>query len=126
MLTWILLAILVYYAGLFLPSLFLIPRIGLGEYLGARDDDPKEGKVAGRVKRAHRNLHENIAPFLALGVLAMVVADVDMDMAVLGAKLFVVSRVAYLPLYIVAVPVLRSGAFLVGLAGMGMMGFALL
>jgi len=126
MLIWILLAILVYYAGLFLPSLFLIPRIGLGQYLGSRDGDPEPDKIAGRFQRAHRNFQENLPPFLALAVLAMIVPDVDMAMAILGAKLFVFGRIAFLPLYIIAAPLVRSGAFLVGLGGMAMIALALL
>jgi len=123
---WILLAILVYYVGLFLPSLFLIPRIGFGQYLGSRDGDPEPGKFAGRAKRAHGNYQENLAPFLALGVLAMIVPDIDMAMAILGAKVFVFARLAFLPLYVMAVPLVRSAAWTAGLAGMAMMAFALL
>jgi len=123
---WILLALLVYYAGVFLPSLFLIPRIGLGRYLGSRDGDPEPGKMASRAKRAHGNLHENLAPFLVLGVLAMIVPDTDMAAALLGAKVFVIARAVYLPLYFLAVPLVRSAAFLAGLVGMLMMALALI
>ena len=125
MLIWIFLALMVYYAGLFLPSLFLIPRIGLGQYLGSRDGDPEPGKTAGRAKRAHANFQENLAPFLTLGVLAMIVPDVDMAMAILGAKVFVFARAAFLPLYVLAVPVVRSAAWTAGFIGMVMMGYAL-
>ena len=126
MLTWILLALIVYYVGVFLPSLFLIPRIGLVSYLASRDGDPEPGTIAGRAKRATRNYHENLAPFLALALLAMIVPDADMAQAVLGAQIFVLARVAYLPLYVMAVPLVRSTAFLVGLVGMVLIALALI
>lgn len=126
MLTWILLALVVYYAGVFLPSLFLIPRIGVASYLASRDGDPDPNAMHGRAKRATRNALENLAPFLALGVLALVVPDTDMDMATLGAQLYVFGRAAFLPIYIFAVPVLRSVAFTTGFVGMVMMALALI
>ena len=126
MLIWILLALLVYYAGVFLPSLFLIPRIGVASYLASRDGDPEPNPMHSRAKRATRNALENLAPFLALGVLALVVPDTDMAMAILGAQLYVFGRAAFLPLYIFAVPLLRSVAFTTAFVGMVMMAFALI
>ncbi|MEL6296577.1 MAG: MAPEG family protein, partial [Pseudomonadota bacterium] len=66
------------------------------------------------------------APFLALGILAMVVEGADQSLALLGAQLFVVARIAYIPLYMLAVPVVRSGAWIAGFVGMIMMAYALL
>ncbi len=126
MLIWILFALLVYYAGVFLPSLFLVPRIGLARYLGTRDADPEPGAMAGRAKRAQANFQENLAPFLVLAVLAMIVPQVDTAFAVLGAQVFVLARAAYLPLYVLAVPLARSVAFTVGFIGMVMMAWALI
>ena len=125
MLTWILLALIVYYAGVFLPSLFLIPRIGLGAYLASRDGDPDPGVVHARAKRATSNLQENLAPFLALAILSFVVPDTDQALAVLGAQVFVLGRLAFVPLYLLAVPLARSVAYTAGFVGLIMMALAL-
>lgn len=126
MLFWILIALLIYYVGVFLPSLILVPRIGLPSYMGSRDADPDPTVIQARAKRATANLQENLAPFLALAILAMVVPAADMAQAVLGAKVFVIARLVYLPLYMLAVPVARSTAWTVGFVGLIVMALALL
>ncbi|OUS37672.1 hypothetical protein A9Q94_05100 [Rhodobacterales bacterium 56_14_T64] len=126
MLTWILLVLILYYAGLFLPSMFLMPRIGVGAYAGARDSDPEPGKFAGRAQRAHRNFQENLAPFLGLAVLALILPDTNMQQAVMGAEVFFLARLAYLPLYLMAVPFVRSTAYTIGFIGMVLMSLALI
>ena len=126
MLTWLLLGTALYMLAAFTPSLFLIGAIGLGRYLGSRDDEGTPSPVHGRVKRAQDNLRENYPVFMALGILALIVPEVEMAMATTGAMVFVLARLAYLPLYALAVPVVRSGVFLVGWGGMAMMGLALI
>ncbi len=126
MLTWILLVLILYCAGLFLPSMFLMPRIGVGAYVGARDSDPEPGEFAGRAQRAHRNFQENLAPFLGLAVLALILPDTNMQQAVVGAEVFFFARLAYLPLYLLAVPFVRSTAYTIGFIGMVLMGLALI
>jgi uncharacterized MAPEG superfamily protein len=125
MLTWIILMLILYYAGLFLPSMFLIPQIGLGAYLGTRDGDPDPGTMQARAQRAHRNFQENLAPFLSLAVLALVLPEVNMKLAVLGAEVVFFARLAYLPLYLMAVPFVRSAVYTVGAVGVVMMALAL-
>ncbi|KAE9628897.1 MAPEG family protein [Parasedimentitalea maritima] len=125
MLTWILLVLMLYYAGLFLPSLFLIPRIGLGAYMGTRDSDPDPAVMQGRAQRAHCNFQENLAPFAVLAALTFVVPDADVGRAILGAEVFFFARLAYLPLYLLAVPMVRSAAYTVGFVGLLIMGLAL-
>jgi uncharacterized MAPEG superfamily protein len=125
MLIWILLVLILYYAGLFLPSMFLIPRIGIGAYLGSRDGDPVPLAVQARAQRAHRNFQENLAPFMGLAALALIVPDVNVEQANLGATVFFFARLVYLPTYLMAVPVVRSAAYTVGFVGLILMGLAL-
>jgi len=125
MLFWMLAGVVVYYAYVFAPSLFTFARLGPAYFMGARDSDPTPGPVHGRAQRAHRNYQENLAPFLGLGVLALIVPDADTAQAVLGAQVFVLARIAYLPSYLAAVPVLRSGLYTVSFVGLVMMGLAL-
>lgn len=125
MLFWILCAITLYYLGLFLPPVLLIPRIGIVAYVGSRDAEPDPNVLHARAKRADRNLSENLPVFLALGVLSMIVGEADTAQALLGAQIFVLARVAYLPVYLMAVPWLRSGLWTVGWLGIVVMALAL-
>ncbi|WP_368184959.1 MAPEG family protein [Aestuariibius sp. HNIBRBA575] len=126
MLSWIFLALILYYVGLFLPSLFLIPQIGVPAYMGSRDSVPEPSPMHSRAQRATRNMLENLVPFLALAVLAMVLPEADMDGAIQGAALFVLARAAYLPLYLLAVPWVRSLAWTVAWIGLILMALALI
>lgn len=126
MLTWLLIGTLVYVVTFFVPSLFLVGALGVGKYLGSRDEEPEASPVHGRAKRANRNFNENYPVFMGLGILALVVAEADVAMATTGAMIFVIARVLYLPLYMAAVPVVRSVVYIVGLVGLIMMGLALI
>lgn len=125
MLFWIILCLIVYVVGLFLPPLFLVGRIGVSGYLGSRDDEPVPSDMHGRANRASRNFTESLAPFLGLAILAMVVDGADMDSAMFGAQIFVIARIVYIPLYLLGVPVIRSGAWIAGFVGLILMAAAL-
>ena len=86
---------------------------------------PTPSPLHGRAQRASRNYKENYPVFMALGILALVVPEADMGLAVMGAMTFVLARLIYLPLYLAAIPALRSTAFTVGWLGMIAMGWAL-
>ena len=126
MLTWLLLGTGLYLLTLYVPSLFLAPHIGLGKYLGSRDEEPVVNALHGRAQRAARNFRENYPVFMALGILTLVLPDVDAGQAALGAMLFVLARLAYLPFYLLPVLMLRSVFYIVGLIGLGLMALALI
>ena len=121
MLIWMLLAMAVHFAGVFLPSLFLLPRIGVPAYAGSRDNDPEPTAMQARSARAVRNMQESLPVFLALALLALIVPDADAAQGLLGAQLFVIARALYLPLYVFAVPYVRSGMWTLGFVGLVMM-----
>ncbi|MEM7242421.1 MAG: MAPEG family protein [Pseudomonadota bacterium] len=127
MIFWMLAAMALYYVGLFLPSPFLMQRIGVMTYFtGARDDDPTPQKLHGRIKRAHVNLGESMPIFLALGVLALIVKDANLALATAAAMVFVIARAVYLPAYILGIPVLRSAIWSVGFSALLVMAYALI
>ena len=125
MLFWILSGLVVFLANIYLPTALYLPTEGLGRHLGARDNLPEPGVMVGRARRSLANFQENLPFFLTLGVLALVIEGVDMAQAVLGAQIFVISRVAYIALYVAGVPLLRSLAYMVGLLGCALMALAL-
>jgi len=121
---WIIAAVAVHYAAVFLPALFVLGGLGLGGYLGSRDAEPAPGVAHGRAQRALRNAQESFAAFMGLALLSLILPDADQGRAVTGAALYVVGRAVYLPLYIFAVPVGRSVAWTVSLAGIVLIALA--
>ena len=124
--TWILAALAVYLLNVFLPALMYLPQIGISGHVGARDSLPEHARLAARARKSHANYQENLPVFLALAFLVMLSETADMGQAVLGAQLFVLGRLAYMPLYIAGIPWLRSGAYLVSFAGYALLVMAIL
>lgn len=125
MLFWILAGIGAYLLNLYFASGMLFARVGPLAYMGPRDDLPENGIYRARALKSATNFQENLPIFLVLGVLAFVVEGADQAMAVLGAQIFVLSRLVYMPIYIAGIPVVRSLVFSVGLIGLILMGYAL-
>lgn len=87
--------------------------------VSARDEDlPPLNPVAGRLARAQANFFETFPIFIAAVILALTVGTTDGTK--LGAWLWLGGRVAYLPLYAFGVPLVRSVAWIVSLAGIVM------
>lgn len=94
--------------------------------VGARDGQmPPLSPGAERLKRAQDNLFETLPLFLG-AVLIAHVADRSSPNTALGAQLYFWARVAYVPLYAFGIPVVRSLAWLVSIAGLGMIAAAIL
>lgn len=126
MTTWLILGTILYLLTCYASALFMINRLGLGGYLGSRDNEAVQHPVHARTERAARNFRENYPVFMGLGVLSLVVTGADVALATTGAAVFVLARVVYLPLYMAGVPILRSAVFMVGWGGMVAMIVALL
>ena len=87
---------------------------------GPRDGEaPTPGPLAGRLMRAQANLYETLPLFIA-AVLIAHVADRNGALTMWGTHLYLVARIAYVPLYAFGVTGVRSLVFLVSLAGLGM------
>ncbi len=81
--------------------------------------------VAGRLARALDNFCETFPLFAALAV-AVVVAGKSGALSQWGAGLYFAGRVAYLPLYALGVPLVRSLVWNVAALGIGLLLVALL
>jgi uncharacterized MAPEG superfamily protein len=81
---------------------------GLQWNVGNRDGNaaPLTG-FAARADRASRNFLETF-PFFAALALGVVVAKVNSEHTALGAQIYVWARVAYLPIYIIGIPYVRT------------------
>ena len=125
MLFWIFAGMVVFYTAAMSPSLFLIGRLGVMGYMGARDEEPTKARIHARATRAVDNFRENFPTFLALAILAFVIPVTDMSMATTGAAIFVISRAVFHIVYMMGIPVLRSVVWTIGAIGQLMMAFAL-
>ena len=92
--------------------------------LSNRDQLPDATPLGGRAVRAAANTIENFVLFVALALTAHA-AGRDAE-ATLGAQIFFISRVVYLPVYWAGITYLRSLVWGVGIAGLAMMLFAIL
>jgi uncharacterized MAPEG superfamily protein len=87
---------------------------------GPRDEPaPAIGKVGARLDRAWKNFVETFPLFVA-AILVEAQVPQDSEIAAMGAQLYFWGRVAFLPLYAIGVPFLRTVAWTVALAGIVM------
>lgn len=91
---------------------------GLAWNAGARDGDPKPlTGVAARMDRALKNFLETFG-FFTVAVLVVVFDKHTSAHTALGAQLYLWSRVAYVPLYAMGIPYLRTLAWAASMAGL--------
>lgn len=88
---------------------------------GPRDGEAKPlGLHAGRAERALRNFLETYPAFVALA-LGLAVSGRVGGIGAVGAGLWFAARLAYIPLYLLGVPYVRSLAWLASLLGLLLM-----
>jgi uncharacterized MAPEG superfamily protein len=104
----------VYLVAAVLPS---VAARGMPWALGPRDEPAADlTKVGARLDRAWKNFIETFPLFVAaILVEASVVSD--SDLAGLGAQLYFWGRVAFLPVYALGLPVVRTLVWTVSLVG---------
>jgi uncharacterized MAPEG superfamily protein len=83
---------------------------------GNREELPAVTGWAGRARRAHSNMLENLLVFAIVVIVAHVAGRANATTA-LGAALFFWARLAYAILYVAGIPWLRTAAWAVALAG---------
>ena len=86
--------------------------------MGARDDDmPPLNPLAGRLLRAQANLYETLPLFIA-AVLGAAFLDRLGWKTEVGASVYAIGRLIYLPLYAAGIPKIRTMVFSVSLLGL--------
>ncbi|WP_300753231.1 MAPEG family protein [Janthinobacterium sp.] len=109
-----------------LPSLFRTRETGTAYNVSARDGaGPPVGKITGRLQRAQANLFETL-PLFAAAVLIIHVTAQESTLTRYGAALYLAARVIYVPLYAFGIPVVRTLVWLVSVAGLLMLLWAIL
>lgn len=120
---WILAVLALFFVQTYLPS---ATRAASGDpdqlrfLRGNRDKQPDPTPIAGRMERALHNMFEALPVFLTLALLAEIQGTAE-GWPLIGAAIFFVARLAYIPAYAVGIPLLRSAVWTVGHAGLVMM-----
>jgi len=112
-------ALLVFHISL--QGMLATRELGSQWNAGPRDDAREPaGKLAGRAARASANYRETYPGFVALA-LALAVAGDPSGWGLVGAWLWFVARLVYIPLYLAGIPYIRSLVWLVALIGLAIM-----
>ena len=99
--------------------------VGLPTLAGNREGLPEITGWAGRAKRAHLNMIENLVLFAAL-VLVATAAGKANAMTAMGAMIFFWARVAYAVIYVAGIAWLRTVAWFVSVIGLALIAIELL
>ena len=100
-------------------------QVGLPTLAGNREDLPTMTGWAGRVRRAHLNMIENLVLFAALVLIAAAAGKANATTA-MGAMIFFWARLAYAVIYLIGLPWLRTLLWFVSVIGMAMIAWVLL
>lgn len=92
---------------------------------GSRDDEVLATGIGGRFERAYYNMLETFPVFAAL-VLIIQVTESWTTTSALAVQLYFWARVAYIPLYIIGIPFLRTIAWFISAIGILMLAWPLL
>jgi uncharacterized MAPEG superfamily protein len=91
--------------------------VGLVTLAGNREGMAEMPGFAGRAKRAHLNMLENMVLFTALVLIAAVAGKANATTA-MGAMIFFWARLVYAVVYLIGVPWLRTVVWFVSVIGM--------
>ena len=105
---------------LVLAVLFSLAARGLPWGAGARDETAAPmGKMGGRIERAFKNFLETFVLFAAAVLMANAMGK-HTPMSVQGAEIYFWSRLAYVPVYALGIPFVRTAIWFASLIGIGM------
>jgi uncharacterized MAPEG superfamily protein len=89
--------------------------------LSSRDEPAKAGGVFyGRACRALANYLENLTPFVAVA-LALIATQRTGGVGAIGATIWVLARIVYLPIYVFGIIYIRTVAWTISIIGLVMM-----
>lgn len=110
-------AIALAFAQMLVAATGSLQQVGMPTLIGNREGMATLVGWAGRAKRAHHNMLENLVLFAGL-VLAAHSAGISNDMTLLGAQLFFWGRLAYAAVYVIGLPWIRTGVWAISVIGM--------
>jgi uncharacterized MAPEG superfamily protein len=115
---WLVWSILLGLAYVLIAATLATQQRGLKWNASNRDGEPRPlTGAAARAARANGNFLETF-PFFAAAVLAVVLTKTNTPHTALGAELYFWGRLAYLPIYIVGIPYIRTLVWVVSFWGL--------
>ena len=124
-LKYLLLSTILCFAQVLVAAMGANQLVGLNTLAGNREGLGEITGWAGRAKRAHLNMIENLVLFAALVLIAAAAGKANAATA-LGALIFFWGRLAYAVIYLIGIPWLRTLAWFVSVIGMAMIAWELL
>jgi uncharacterized MAPEG superfamily protein len=107
---------------LILPFIYVAlynKQVGFAGVSGNRENTPEPTGAAGRGRRAHHNLVENLLPF-AIAVTMAHFANISNSITADGALIFLSARIVHAVSYILGIPIVRTLAYLASVIGTAM------
>ena len=115
------LSVLLLAVHIILQGVSATKELGADWNAGPRDDERKpQSKLAGRAARASANFRETYPAFIALAFGVIMAGDPN-GIALIGAWIWLVCRVVYIPLYLAGIPYIRSLAWVGSMVGLLLM-----
>jgi len=117
---------LLLFVHIFVATRYKTVQYGRAWNMGARDEDlPPADVMTGRTARAQANFAETF-PIAVVALLGVVIADRTGPVTALGGWLWFGARIAYLPLYMSGIKVVRTLVYTVSIVGLAMVIWPLL
>jgi uncharacterized MAPEG superfamily protein len=117
---------LLLFVHVFVATRFKTAQYGRKWNVGARDEAlPEPNPMTGRTMRAQANFQETF-PIAIVALLGVVIAERTSQWTALGGWIWLGARVAYLPLYAMGVPVVRTVVYTLSIVGLAMVIWPLL
>jgi uncharacterized MAPEG superfamily protein len=124
-LTYLLLSAILCFVQMLIAATGANQQVGLPALAGNREGLPEIVGWAGRARRAHLNMVENLVLFSALVLIAAVAGKAN-AMTAMGAMIFFWARLAYAVIYLIGIPWVRTLVWFVSVIGMAMIAWVLL
>lgn len=115
------LSVVLLFAHIALQGMLATRERGAQWNMGPRDGEPPAlGPMAGRAERASANFRETWPAFVALA-LGLAVTGQTGGLGAVGAVVWLLARLVFIPLYLFGVPLVRSLAWIASAIGLLMM-----
>jgi uncharacterized MAPEG superfamily protein len=116
-LKYLLFAVILTFVQMLIAAMGSNQQFGLPTLAGNREGLPDLTGWAGRARRAHLNMLENLVLFTALVLIAQVAGKANAATA-MGASIFFWARLVYLGVYLAGISWVRTAVWVVSVIGM--------
>ena len=124
-LNYLFMAVILTFVQMLVAAIAANQQVGLNTLAGNRDTMGELTGIAGRAKRAHRNMLESLPLFIALVLIVQITGKANGATA-FGASLFFWARLVYAGVYVAGLPWLRTVVWFVSVVGMVIIALRLL